>query len=138
MQIPQELKNYTHNKKRINILLDELEELKTKATKITTILSDMPRANGNNDKIGTIVADIIKNVEETAEKIKDLEIQEKEIKNNIEKMEQPMQNALYAKYINNKTVAEVSVEINYSYEQTKRILKKGNKLYEKMTLNDLE
>jgi len=138
MNIPQELKNYIHNKNKIDILIDELEKLKTRATKITITLSDMPRGSSSNDKLGNIVASIVDNANETARIIQQLENQENKIKYIIQKIEQPMQNAMYAKYINNKTVAEVSVYINYSYEQTKRILKKGNKIYEIMTRNDLE
>lgn len=138
MNIPQELKNYIHNKNKIDILIEELEKLKTRATKITTTLSDMPRGSSSNDKLGNIVASIVDNANQTAEIIQQLENQENKIKDTIQKIEQPMQNAMYAKYINNKTVAEVSVYINYSYEQTKRILKKGNKIYEIMSRNDLE
>lgn len=77
-----------------------------------------------------MVADIVENAKETAERIKFLEELEKAIKEKIETIEQPYQNALYTKYINNKTIAETSVKLDYSYQQTIRILKKANKLYE--------
>lgn len=43
MNIPQELKNYKYDKIKYASFLEELEVLKTRATKITTTLSDMPR-----------------------------------------------------------------------------------------------
>lgn len=43
MKIPQELKDYKYNKIRYNNFLEELEVLKARATKITTVLSDMPK-----------------------------------------------------------------------------------------------
>lgn len=131
MRIPQELKNYIHNQKKIDILLEKLEILKTRATKVNNNLSDMPRSNNNsNDKLGDIVAEIVDNMAKIGDKIKEIEEEENKILNKIQKIAQPFQNALYVKYINNKTIAETSVELNYSYQQTIRILKKANKLYE--------
>lgn len=135
--IPQELKNYKFLKIKYNSLLDELEMLKARATKITSVLSDMPGTH-NNDKLADCIARIVDTAQESANKLIELTKKEKEIKTKIEKLESPYSETLYNKYILDKTVAETSVAINYSYEQTKRLLKKGNKIYQNMTLNDLE
>ena len=41
-----ELYSYLHSKKLEERKLEQIEETKTKLTRITTILSDMPRRNG--------------------------------------------------------------------------------------------
>lgn len=40
-----ELYSYLHSKKREERKLEQIEEIKTKLTKITTVLSDMPKRN---------------------------------------------------------------------------------------------
>lgn len=80
----------------------------------------------------------MENAKETAELVKKMTEQEKRIKDNIMKIERPYQEILFNKYILDKTIAEISVIIHYSYEQTKRKLKKANKMYINMTQDDLE
>lgn len=44
---------------QIDISLEDLAMLREQSIKITSVISDMPRSTGNQDKIGTIMAKII-------------------------------------------------------------------------------
>jgi hypothetical protein len=46
-----ELYSYLHSKKLEERKLNQIEETKTKLTKTTTVLSDMPKGTPDNDKM---------------------------------------------------------------------------------------
>lgn len=131
MTAKEELLQYKYARKKVDEALEEYEKYKTRAEKMTTIISDMPRSTINANKVeGNAVkmADISRIYEERwleAEKEK-LEVEQK-----IEKVEEPYRTILHMKYIEEKTLEEISCQLkcNYTYacEQHGRALKEYEK-----------
>ena len=53
------LRNVRLVEEQIDVNLEDLVRLREQSIKITSVISDMPRATGNQDKIGTIMSKII-------------------------------------------------------------------------------
>ena len=53
------LRNVRLVEEQIDVNLEDLARLREQSIKITSVISDMPRSTGNQDKIGTIMAKII-------------------------------------------------------------------------------
>ena len=114
-----ELSSYINDKKLLKEKEAELEELITKATKITTELSDMPKGSGEiQDKMAQYVSQIVDLKKEKYEQIINMYKTKKKIENKIDKLEQPYKNILYFKYIKGENLTKVANKIGYNYKWT--------------------
>lgn len=73
------LSRYRILSRKVDDLTEELEQWRTRATKITTTLSQEPRGAGNGDKLQSSVVKICELEEELDQKIRELLSQRKEI-----------------------------------------------------------
>lgn len=131
MTAKEELLQYKYARKKVDEALNEYEKYKIRAEKVTTILSGMPRGTSNSNKVednAVKMADISREYEKrwvTAEKEK------LRIEKNIDKVEEPYRSILHMKYIEEKTLEEISCQLkcNYTYacEQHGRALKEYEK-----------
>ena len=121
-EIKKELNAYWYDKKLLKSKEEELEELITKAEKITTELSDMPKGSPEiQDRMAQYSAQIVDLRNEKYDQIIKMYKTKKIIEDKIDILEQPYRDILYYKYIKGLTLTGVANEIEYEYEYTKKL-----------------
>lgn len=114
-----ELGAYLQDKKLLKEKEDDLEELITRATKITTELSDMPKGTPKlEDRMAELASQIVDMKNEKYGQIIKMYKTKKQIEDKIDLLEQPYRNILYFKYIKGKNLTEVANVIGYNYKWT--------------------
>lgn len=124
-----ELYSYLHSKKLEERKLNQIEETKTKLTKTTTVLSDLPKGTPDNDKMSKNIARLLELISEHIEIMQEEEDNLIRITNKIKMVEQPYKNILELRFVEGMKVEEVSVEIDKTYRYTKTLIKKAIKEY---------
>ena len=124
-----ELYSYLHSKQLENYKLEQIEEQNTKLTKITTMLSDMPKSSSAHDKMEKNVIKLLELISQHLDIMIEEETNLIKITNKIKLVEQPFRNILELRFINGFKIEEVSVKINRDYGYTKKLLKKAIKKY---------
>lgn len=120
--IKKELSSYLQDKKLLKEKEEELEELITKAEKITTELSDMPKGTPEiQDKIAQYASQIVDLKNSKYEQIIRMYNTKKRIEDKIDELEQPYRNILYYKYIKGLNLTQVANEIKYEYDYTRKM-----------------
>lgn len=127
-----ELYSYLHSKKLEERKLNQIEETKTKLTKTTTVLSDMPKGTPDNDKMTKNIDRLLELISEHIEIMQEEEENLIRITNKIKMVEQPYKNILELRFVEGMKVEEVSVEIDKAYRYTKTLIKKAIKEYTKL------
>ncbi len=116
------LKNYKHTQVWIGDRKELIEEYKTTITNITNVLSDMPRGSRKvQDNIAEKIALLLDSVDELLDKIIIEDNNQKQILEQLDKVEQPYRLILDKVYIQGKTLVTVASEMNYSYEHMKHM-----------------
>lgn len=124
-----ELYSYLHSKKLEQRKLEQIEEIKTRLTKTTTILSDMPKATPDNDKMTKNISRLLDLIKEHIEIMQEEEENLIRITKKIREVEQPFRNILELRFVEGLKVEEVSVEIDKAYRYTKSLIKNAIKKY---------
>lgn len=125
-----ELGAYLQDKKLLKEKEDDLEELITRATKITTELSDMPKGTPQlQDKMAELASQIVDMKDEKYGQIIKMYKTKKQIEDKIDLLEQPYRNILYFKYIKGKNLTEVANIINKEYKWTCKLFGEALKKY---------
>lgn len=128
----QELREYRDNIKYIEEKQNDAEELKTRIEKMTTNITGMPNAKGENlDKAPFEESlDKIKEIEKNCrEKLEELLLKKFIVENKIEELEQPFKSILYLRYIRGNTLNKVSDDLGYSYDHICKLHGKALKNY---------
>ena len=137
MTAKDELNQYKYMKEKVNETLEEYEKYKTRAEKMTSIISDSPsRTNKTSDKVGdnaVILADLEKEYEQ---RWIDAEYKKLEIEKNIERVEEPYRTILHKRYIEDKGFEEISCEMNYTYSAVTKMHGKALQLYSCKKMKD--
>lgn len=135
MTAKEELLQYKYARKKVDEALEEYEKYKTRAEKMTTIISDMPRCTSNTNKVednAVEMADISRVYEERwleAEKEK-LEVEQK-----IEKVEEPYRTILHKRYVKELNFEKIADEMGYTYNSITHMHGDALKLYKKIQDN---
>lgn len=117
-----ELGAYLQDKKLLKEKENDLEELITRAEKITTELSDMPKGTPEiQDRMGELATQIVDMKNEKYGQLIKMYKTKKKIEDKIDLLEQPYRNILYFKYIKGLSLTEVAYKISYDYDYTKRM-----------------
>lgn len=124
-----ELYSYLHSKKLEERKLEQIEEQKAKLTKITSILSDMPKGTTDHDKMSKNIAILLDLISEHIEIMADEELNLVTITKKIKQVEQPYRNILELRFVKGMKVEEISVELDRDYRYTKKLIKKSIKKY---------
>lgn len=107
--------------KKVEEALEEYERYKTRAEKVTAIMSDAPsRSNKTSDKVGEnaiLMADLSKQYES---RWLEAEQERCRILNLINSIDEPYRTILSLRYIQNKRLEYIADELHYSYSQIKR------------------
>ena len=112
-----DLKDYRYNQIWIEGRLEYIESYKASITKVTTVLSDMPRGSKEvQDSMAEKIAKLIDNMDILLKRINEENEKQKQILRQLEKVEQPYKLILEKVYIQGKTLVTVASEMNYSYE----------------------
>jgi len=110
------LKDYKYTQQWINDRQMYIEEYRTDIEKITTTLSDMPKGSSQvEDKMAEKIAKLLDMVDELAEKIVEKVEKQKEILEQLDKVEMPYRLILDKAYIQGKSLVTVASEMGYSY-----------------------
>lgn len=130
----QEKKQYLNRYQVINKQIDqkcaELAEWRSKATKITPTMSDMPKGNGSENRLESAVEKIMEIEEGINFDIDRLVRIQKEIEQAIRSLDDPtLQLVLQHRYINGEKWERIAVDLGYNYRWTLRLHGKAlNKL----------
>ena len=117
-----ELGAYLQDKRLLKEKEDDLEELITRAEKITTELNDMPKGTPEiQDRMGELATQIVDMKNEKYGQLIKMYKTKKQIEDKIDLLEQPYRNILYFKYIKGRNLTEVAYKINYDYDYTKKM-----------------
>lgn len=128
-----QLSAYLQDKRLLKEKENELEELKAKATKITTELNDMPKGTPEiQDRMAEYASKIVDLKNEKYSQIIKMYKTKKEIEDKIDLLEQPYRNILYFKYIKGKNLTEVANIINNEYKYTCELHGTALQLYKKL------
>lgn len=118
------------NKKLLKEKEEDLQELITKAEKITKELSDMPKGSPEiQDRMGELATQIVDMKNEKYGQIIKMYKTKKHIEDKIDLLEQPYRNILYFKYIKGKNLTEVANIINKEYKWTCKLFGEALKKY---------
>lgn len=118
----EDLKDYKHNQEWIKGRLEYIEEYKTSITNITSVISDMPKGSKEiQDSMAEKIATLIDNVDELLARIVKEQEKQKQILEQLDKVEQPYKLILEKMYIQGKSLVVVASEMNYSYERIKHM-----------------
>lgn len=131
----QELREYRDNIKYIEEKQNDAEELKTRIEKMTSNITGMPNAKGDNlDKANLEESlDRIKEIEKDCKsKLEELLLKKFAVENKIEQLEQPYKSILYLRYIRGNTLFKVSDEMGYSYVHICRMHGDALKFYSEL------
>jgi len=110
--------------RRIEVLAleDAVLEIETRLTRISPVLSDMPHATGNHDKMSDGISRLIELKDKLNRKIDESCEHEAIVIDMINTMPDPIfRTILYRLYILGESLEKVSVAINYSYYYTCRM-----------------
>lgn len=117
-----ELQEYYWVRKNIKQLEEKLLELETEVTRQTTRLSDEPKsANNTQDKLASIVTEIVSVQEEINKKLKRAYAIAAKIENAIAELPEREQYLIRARYIELKSWEQIAVDMKYSWRQVHRI-----------------
>lgn len=131
--IKKELSAYLHNQELLKEKEQDLEELITKAEKITTELSDMPKGTPIiQDKIGEYASKIVDLKNARYNQIIEMYKIKEQIENKIDMLDQPYRNILYFKYIKGLNLTETACKIGYNYKWTGELHGTALKMYEEL------
>lgn len=113
----EDLKNYKYTQEWIKDRTEHIEEYKTSITNITSVLSDMPKGSRQvEDSIAEKVAILLDDVNDILKVIVKEEKRQKEIIEQLDKVEQPYKLILEKVYIQGKTLVTVASEMDYDYK----------------------
>lgn len=113
----EELKNYKYTQEWIKDRTEHIEEYKTSITNITSILSDMPKGSREvEDSIAEKIAILLDDVNDLLKVILQEEKKQKEIIEQLNKVEQPYRLVLEKVYIQGKSLVTVASEMDYDYK----------------------
>lgn len=121
MKAKDELRQIREIDCEVTSLEEELTEIDTRLTRITPILSDMPRGGGDTDKFATGISRLLELKKDLNAKINELLDYRKRCERVIDQIpDSTYRTILKERYFKYRTFEEVSVTICYSYHRTVR------------------
>ena len=129
MTAKEELSQYKYARDKVEETLEEYEKYKTRAEKVTSIISDMPRGGQSSDKVADnaiIMADLNRQYEE---RWLQAEREKLKVEQNIDSIEEPYQTLLRKRYVEGLSFEEVAEKMNYTYSAITKMHGKALYLY---------
>ena len=117
----QDLKDYKYNEQWIKDRKNYLREYRSTIDNITATISGMPHGSSKvQDKFAEKVAILVDGMSELWDKTIEQFEKQKQILEQIDRVEQPYKIILDKMYIQGKSLEAVAGELNYSYRHIKR------------------
>lgn len=136
MTAKEELSQYKYARKKVEETLEEYERYKTRAEKVTSIVSDMPRGTSNSNKVednAVMMADISREYEK---RWFEAEKEKLRIEQNIDRVREPYRTLLHKRYIEELNFEKIADDMGYSYVRITHLHGEALLEYEKMTTQD--
>lgn len=113
----EDLKNYKYMQEWIKDRTAHIEEYKESITNVTSVLSGMPKGSRKvEDSIAEKIAILLDDVNDILKVIVREEKKQKEIIEQLDKVEQPYKLILEKVYIQGKSLVTVTSEMDYDYK----------------------
>ncbi len=113
----EDLKEYKYNRQWIKGRLEYIEEYKTNITNITAALSDMPNGSRQvQDNMAEKLSVLIDTINDLLDKVVKESQKQKNILEQLDKIEQPYKLILEKVYIQGKSLVTVASEMGYDYK----------------------
>lgn len=116
MTAKEKLRQYKFKRDKVEQALEEYQRYKTRAEKMTAIMSEVPsRTNKTSDKVGDnaiLMADLSREYEQR------WIIAEQErlsLIDNINQIEEPYRTILFMRYVEDMSLEAIAAQLNYSY-----------------------
>lgn len=118
----EELKEYIETKREIEIIKEKIEFLESKKTSIKSqIITDMPRGEAEQDRLGQLLIQIEELIDSYNEKQDKLLKQQLKIENEIEKLDNAIdRNIMRLRYLKGLSWEKICVEVGYKWAQVHR------------------
>jgi hypothetical protein len=119
------LSQYTNAKQEIEVLTDEVQKLRSLATKITVSFESDGGASGtrNSDKMAICVERIVDTEEQIRQRVQNLVSIRQEVYNTISKVkDSKYRTLLLMRYISDQSFETISVNMNFTYNHIIREL----------------
>jgi len=118
----QYLRRYQTINADINQMCEELSEWRTKATKITPTISDMPKSDGGENRLQGAVDHIVEIESKINARIDELVQAREEVMQVIEAVDDPkLRLILKHRYINGGKWEQIAVDLGYDYRWLLRL-----------------
>ena len=116
------LRQYINAKNRFKSISDEMIEIRSEATRITPVISDMPSGSHVNDKIALSIEKLDKCAERLEEEAKRMQMAMNNVQSVIDSVSNPTyRQVLIYRYINGYTWEQIAVKMNYTYRNITRL-----------------
>lgn len=127
-----ELRDYSYDKAVERRKLEMLEEIKNDCMKMSSVLSDMPKApTANVHKIEEKYIRYLDLQSEVMDLLSKNLVKTIQITKKIQSLEQPYRNVLELKYIKNEKLWQIAEDLNFSNRTIDRVFKKSIQKYAK-------
>ncbi len=113
MTAKEELSQYKYKLKKVYETLDEYQKYNDRATKITTILSNMPKDTSNRDKIGDNTAVMADLGQQYKQRWIEAEMERLKLEKKIDSVEEPYRTILHMRYIEDLPLFEIASKLKY-------------------------
>lgn len=116
------LRQYINAKNRFKSISDEMIEIRSEATRITPVISDMPSGSHVNDKIALSIEKLDECAKKLEEEAKRMQKAMDDVQNVINSISNPTyRQVLTYRYINGYTWEQIAVKMNYTYRNITRL-----------------
>lgn len=132
MTAKEELLQYKYAREKVEETLEEYQKYKDRAEKMTSIISDMPRGTSSSDKVADNAVKMADLSAEYEKRWLEAENKKLEIEKNIDLVEEPYRILLHKRYVEGKTLEEISTLMNYSFDRVRHMHGEALLKYEKL------
>ena len=132
MTAKEELLQYKYAREKVQETLEEYQKYKDRAEKMTSIISDMPRGTSSSDKVADNAVKMADLSAEYEKRWLEAENKKLEIEKNIDLVEEPYRILLHKRYVEGKTLEEISTLMNYSFDRVRHMHGEALLKYEKL------
>lgn len=132
MTAKEELLQYKYAREKVDETLEEYQKYKDRAEKMTSIISDMPRGTSSSDKVADNAVKMADLSAEYEKRWLEAENKKLEIEKNIDLVEEPYRILLHKRYVEGKTLEEISTLMNYSFDRVRHMHGEALLRYEKL------
>lgn len=122
MTLRERLRNVRKSDMEVLAIEDQIQAIRDTLERVSPILSDMPSAHGNNDKMIDGIAKMLDLKDKLNQKIDEVCGEKKEVIDIIYSISDGnYRKLLFERYINYKTFERIADEMNYSYPHICRL-----------------